>query len=353
VVKIKLYDRHGTVAFSTQSSQIGRKQGDNPGFRKAINGQVASSLLYRDTFNRFDGTTAEDNLMQTYIPLRDGRDAPPLGVFEIYTDINPLVRENERNLIIILIGAEIILALLYAVLVLLVRRARNIIDAQQQTIQERTAVLETLSAQLMNNEEQQKKKIAIDLHEGLAQTLSAVKMNVESSRHKFDASKTGAFSLEPVVQVLKTAIQEVRSIATELRPSSLDDLGLLPTINWLSREFEKQHPGNRIELDISLQEQEVPVALKIVIYRAIESAFKNIGQQSDASRTRLILRLFGKTLTLMIDTRMPAPGSEKTPDLYQRFSEMQERTTLSGGVFSATRNGGNSFILCATWPGFG
>jgi len=359
VVKIKIYDRKGTVVFSTQPGQIGRQQSNNPGFRNAINGQVASALLYRDTFNRFDGMTAEDNLMQTYIPVRDGRNAPPLGVFEIYTDINPLVRENERNLIITLIGAEIILALLYAVLVLLVRRARNIIDAQQQTIQERTSMLETLSAQLMNSEEQQKKKIATDLHEGLAQTLSAIKMNVESShsRSRLDASKTDAFSMEPVIQVLKGAIQEVRSIATELRPSCLDDLGLLPTINWVCREFERIHPGARIEQEITLQENEVPAPLKIVIYRVIESAFKNIEQQSNMNRIRLILQLLGKTIVLMIDgTAQPAQASaaesgESNPDLYQRFSEMQERTTLSGGVFSATRNGEDGFTLCATWPG--
>ena len=93
----------------------------------------------------------------------------------------------------------------------------------------------------------------------------------------------------------------------------------------------------------------MPAALKIVIYRAIESGFKAIALQPGAQRVRLILRLFGQTVTLMIDSA--APGNQVSePDLYQRFSEMQERTTLSGGVFSASRDAG-SFVLCATWPG--
>ena len=62
--------------------------------------------------------------------------------------------------IIFLVGAEVMLALLYAVLVLVVRRARNVIEAQQQTIQERTTELETLSRRLMKSEEVQKKKKA-------------------------------------------------------------------------------------------------------------------------------------------------------------------------------------------------
>jgi len=356
VVAVKIYNRDGIVAFSTQPGQIGSNQRNNAGFQTAIQGRVASDLIYRDTFNRFDQATAEDNLMQTYIPVRHSAGEPVQGVFEIYTDINPLVKENERNLLITLIGAETILALLYAVLVLVVRRAHMIIGSQQRTIQERTALLETLSAQLMNNEEQQKKKIAKDLHEGLAQTLSAIKMNVESSRSRFDASKTGTFSLEPIIHVLKGAIQEVRSIATNLRPSSLDDLGLLPTINWFCREFERIHPGTRIEREIALQENEVPSPLKIVIYRVIESAFKNIEQPSQSIRARLTLQRSGKTITLLINnTEAVSSGlaeafnQETSPDLHRQFSEMLERTTLSGGTFSASGNETDGFTLCATW----
>lgn len=219
-------------------------------------------------------------------------------------------------------------------------------------------MLETLSAQLINSEEQQKKKIATDLHEGLAQTLSAVKMNVESSRSRFDASKTDSFSMEPVIHVLKGAIQEVRSIATKLRPSSLDDLGLLPTINWFCREFERIHPGTLIEQEITLQENEVPAPLKIVIYRVIESAFKKIEQQSKSIQARLILQRSGKTITLQINNTAAASSGlaepcsqEASPDLHQRFSEMLERTTLSGGTFSASGNETDGFTLCASWSG--
>src|SRR5690606_21052152 len=112
----------------------------------------------------------EDNLMQTYIPVRASATEPVQGVFEIYTDVNDLVHQIERTEFIIMAGAMLILSGLYAVLLLVVRRARNVIDTQNHTIRERTQTLEILSARMLKSEESNKQKIAMELHEGLAQT---------------------------------------------------------------------------------------------------------------------------------------------------------------------------------------
>ena len=353
VVRFKIYNRNGIVAFSTQAELIGINQGDNAGFKSALSGKVASNLVYRDAFNFFDKTTEADNLLQTYIPVRSMPGQPILGVFEIYTDVNELVRDNTRMLVIFLVGAEVMLALLYAVLVLVVRRARNVIEAQQKTIQERTRTLETLSRRLMKSEEVEKKKIATDLHEGLAQTLSAIKANVEFSRQRIDADDENTKSLESIVPVIQSAIQEVRSIATGLRPSSLDDLGLIPTLNWFGRKFTRLHPGIQIEREIELLEEEIPAALKIVIFRIIEMAFENIAQHSQTDRIAFALRLVDGAVTLEIsDTPMePSVHLEFVPDPQMRFAEIRERTTLSYGVFSVTRAPAGGVTLHAAWPG--
>lgn len=353
VVRVKIYDRNGMVTFSTRAEQIGAKQSDNTGFRSALNGKAAANLIYRDAFNFFDKATEADNLLQTYIPVRGTPGQPILGVFEIYTDVNELVRDNSRMLLIFLVGAEVMLALLYAVLVLVVRRARNVIEAQQQTIQERTSELETLSRRLMKSEELQKKKIATDLHEGLAQTLSAIKANVESSRQRIGADDENTKSLESIVPVIQSAIQEVRSIATELRPSSLDDLGLIPTLNWFCREFTRLHPEMQIEREIELLEEEIPAALKIVIFRIIEMTLENIAQYSQTDRVGLVLRLDDGAVTLEISDAPSEPSLHPslTPDPQLRFAEMRERTTLSYGVFSVTREQAGGVMLHAAWPG--
>ncbi|MBU1395927.1 MAG: hypothetical protein KKE84_07265 [Gammaproteobacteria bacterium] len=355
VVRIKIYNQHGVVAFSTKTAQIGIDQRNNPGFISAINGRVANILVYRDTFNSYDDVTEEDNLMQTYIPIRANATDPVQGVFEIYTDVNNLVRQNERTGFIIVAGALLILTALYVALLLVVRRAHNIIKSQHQTIRERTETLEILSAHMLKSEESNKKKIAIELHEGLAQTLSAVKLNLESNRQKINGDDTLGKSMAAIIPALRSAIEDVRTIATELRPSSIDDLGLLPTINSLCQNFQQHHPGLQIQQDISLQEKDIPPPLKVILYRIIVLALDDIALNTDSDRIQISLMRDRNTLMLLIDdTPQASPDMATTvtgidPDPESRFSKMLELTTLSGGRFAAARPAAGRIVLRATW----
>jgi signal transduction histidine kinase len=355
VVRIKVYNRRGIVVFSTKSKQIGDTQEDNAGFSSAIDGRVLSTVVYRDTFNRFDQATEEDNLMQTYVPVRGDPTKPISGVLEIYTDVTPLVYQNERTEFGLLALVGLLLAFLYGVLLLIMRHATRIIDSQQTTIRDRTATLEMLSAQMLKSGEMEKKRIASDLHEGLAQTLSAIKVYVERSREKNGSAEANTESLEQLVPVLQSAISEVQAIATELRPSSLDDLGLLPTIRWFCREFEQLHPAIRIEQKLALRESDLPVALKIVLYRIIESTLKNLVLYGDADQIRIDLQLTVRAIVLSIDdfpqdsTYTATATQAPAPDLQVQFVEARERTTLSGGIFSIGRNAAGGVKLQCSW----
>jgi signal transduction histidine kinase len=355
IVRIKIYNRLGVVVFSTKPSQIGHDQRDNAGFIAAINGDVRNTLIYRDTFNSFDRATEEDNLMQSYLPVRHSPVDPIRGVFEIYTDVNNLVHQTERTEFIILSGAILILSTLYAALILIVRHANEIIEQQQHTILERTETLKSLSAQMLTREETDKQRIAVELHEGLAQTLSAVKLKVEKGRsHKAGDEDDG--SVDSIIPVLQQAIQEVRTIATDLRPSSLDDIGLLPTIKRLCREFEERHPDTHIERQISLLEQDIPHPLKIVIYRIIVSVLADMEKQPNTRRVHIALWLEDDNLVLMMDdtatdaldsTAIPLANID--PQLRTGFAGMEELTTLSGGVFTASYHARGGATLRAAW----
>lgn len=352
---IDVYNRNGLLVFSTRASRTATGDASDPGFLSALAGNVSSSMVFRGLFNRLAETAAEDNQMRTYIPIRNGPSGPVLGVFETHTDMSHLIEENDRALLFFLAGSELILALLYAILFLVVRHARNIIDVQHKSIQDRTATLEILSRHLLNGEELNKKKLATDLHEGLAQTLSAIKVNMESEAL---AKSSGAITQpqESIVPVLQSAIHEVRSIATELRPSSLDDLGLLPTINWFCREFEHRHPEIRIRREISLPEATIPSHLKIEIYRIIESSFKNIAKYSNTDQIRCVMHLADDMIHLIIgDTPTVQPAfaaiARTSPgtDPQFRFAECKERTSLSGGRFSTTLENSRWVTLRASW----
>lgn len=356
VVRIKIYTPRGVVAFSTKTAQIGEDQRDNHGFISAIGGGVGNTLIYRDTFNQFDGTTEEDNLMQTYIPVRASPAEPLKGVFEISTDVSGLMLQTERTEFLIIAGATLILSALYATLILVVRRANDTIQHQRHTIQDRTETLEILSAHMLKSEESHKKKIAFDLHEGLAQTLSALKLKVEYCKHNHKTGDAVVESADSIIPILQQAIQEVRMIATDLRPSSLDDLGLLPTINWLCREFEAKHPDSRIERQIALQERDIPNPLKVILYRIIVSVLDEMARHENAGIIHFALWLDDDSLILLIDDtpiesldRTATPLVNIDPQLRAGFARMEELTTLSGGVFTASHHSGGGTTLRAEW----
>lgn len=358
VVRIKIYNQHGVVAFSTKTSQIGTDQRNNPGFISAINGRVADTLIYRDTFNSFDAESEEDNLMQTYIPIRSSVTEPVQGVFEIYTDVNHLVHQSERTEFLIMAGSLFILMALYMALLFVVRRAHNIIKSQHQTIRERTETLEILSARMLKNEESDKQKIAVELHEGLAQTLSAVKLNLENSSQKISGDDTVGRSMAAIIPALQGAIEDVRTIATELRPSSIDDLGLLATVNSLCLKFQQKHPGIRIRQDISLQEKDIPASLKVILYRIILLALDDLAMHTTSNQVLIALRRNNGTLVLLIDdTPSTAPDLAATslieidPNPESRFTKILELTTLSGGRFAAARPAAGRIVLRAAWNG--
>jgi signal transduction histidine kinase len=209
---------------------------------------------------------------------------------------------------------------------------------------------------MLRSDEMSRKKLAVGLHEGLAQTLSAVKVRIESSLDSIAASHANDASLASVVPALQHAIKDVQAIAAELRPSSLDDLGLLPTIDWFCREFEQQHPEITIDQEIALQEIETPAQLRIVVYRIVESVFRNIERYEHTDKISLGLRRSDGAIELEIDSTardsayVAAADGRSEFELQMRFAEARERVTLSGGTFSAVRNKAGGVTLRASWP---
>ena len=102
--------------------------------------------------------------------------------------------------------------------------------------------------------------------------------------------KGGIGDPENIIPSIQNAIEESRRIQMALRPSSLDDLGILPTLNWFFREFQKTYPSIHIKNQINIEEKDVPDILKTVIYRICQEAFNNIAKHSKAEVVTLSLR---------------------------------------------------------------
>ena len=216
--------------------------------------------------------------------------------------------------------------------------------------------LRHLSAQLLEAQERERKRVARELHDGLGQTLSAMKFRIENTIGELDAEEQAesADALKNLVSMAQRAVEEVRRISKNLWPSTLDDLGLLPTISWFCREFGEMHPHVRIEREMAVQEDSVPDPLKITIYRVLQEAMNNVARHSRASEVSLSLKEEDGRLHLTIrdngvgfDTDPTAP--QKGLDRGLGLASMKERTQLSSGRFAIESRPGSGTTILASW----
>ena len=145
--------------------------------------------------------------------------------------------------------------------------------------------LRHLSTNLLTIQEREKKRISQELHDNIWQTLMAVKMGIANKEAEGETVKTAG-----ILSLLQNTIETIRKMQGDLWPYPLDDLGLLQTIEWFCREFQKNNPGIVLEKHVGLSEDEVPGSLGIFIHRVIQEALDNISKHSQASHVSLSLQ---------------------------------------------------------------
>jgi PAS domain S-box-containing protein len=217
--------------------------------------------------------------------------------------------------------------------------------------------LSRLSAQHLTIQETERRRIAVDLHDGLGQTLSLVKLSIEEA-----TSSLASRASEQVVKALarlrpqvKSALAELRRISMNLRPSTLDDLGIVATLSWYFREFEAACPGMRIERDITAKESEVPNPLKIAIFRIVQEATSNALKHAKADGIKVSLASAGGHLDLLIEDNGrgfdPASVAEHRDFNHgMGLQSMKERAELSGGRYEFQSAPGKGTRIHVQWP---
>jgi PAS domain S-box-containing protein len=217
--------------------------------------------------------------------------------------------------------------------------------------------LRFLSSRLLDAQEEERKRIARELHDSIGQSLVAIKFSVENLLHAAGGrySKQLAKPLGIVVSTIQGAIEEARRIYTGLRPSILDDLGIRATISWFCREFRSAFPGIYVHERLEVEEDDIPQQIKIVIFRLVQEALNNVAKYSAADRVDVSLLKAAQDLELTIedDGKGFDPQELISKDAHEKglgITGMRERTECSGGTFLLESRIARGTTIRALWP---
>jgi signal transduction histidine kinase len=215
--------------------------------------------------------------------------------------------------------------------------------------------LRIVSAQRLDAQEGERKRIAGELHDSVAGMLSGIKFKVETAILQIEKGTANPDLLKSLVPLIQEVVKETRRIIADLRPSTLDDLGLIAAINWQCHNFEETYSPIRVERKISLLETEVPVDLKIPIYRIVQEALNNIAKHSKADLTNLSLRKMNNNIELIIQDNghgfdLQEVRSKESHGRGLGLDGITERAQWSGGMCAIESSIGNGTVVRASWP---
>lgn len=223
---------------------------------------------------------------------------------------------------------------------LLARLTNQMVATLEQTITE----LRTMSLRLISVQEAERQRIARQLHDELGQSLTALRLNLWMSMRTYPEDETLAQAHDLSIAVQETA----RNLSHELRPAMLDDLGLIPTLNWLIDRVE-QRANLAISLEDHLDETQLAAETKTTLYRLVAEALTNISKHARASSANIELSREQDQIWL----RISDDGVGFDPDILQQTQSlgidgMRERVNLLRGRFriESEPNCGTNITVC-------
>jgi PAS domain S-box-containing protein len=213
-----------------------------------------------------------------------------------------------------------------------------------------TAQLRELSDHLLNIRETERKNIAREIHDELGQQLTILKMDMSWLHQKLQQSEDAAILQKTgdTLQLLNDTIKTVRRIATELRPSMLDDLGIIEAIEWQSKEFEKR-TGIKISFGTGIAHLRVSNSIATSLFRIYQEALTNIARHARAKNVFSTIQLENGHVIMTIKDDgigfdMQTLGIKKTLGLLG----MKERTHMMGGRFDINSKAGEGTTIIIT-----
>jgi signal transduction histidine kinase len=205
----------------------------------------------------------------------------------------------------------------------------------RRAVEERNLQLETLTHQLLRAQEDERRRIARDLHDQAGQVLTAVKIELDLEGRREASALVGQ------------ALAQVRDLSNLLRPSALDDLGLVPALRSLAEDFGR-HTRIAVRLDVPDGFGPFSPETQVALYRVVQEALTNVARHAGAHGVRVTLASEPGAVRLTVED--DGHGVEGAPVEHLGLLGIRERVTSLGGSVRAGNAPGGGFTLEASLP---
>lgn len=211
-------------------------------------------------------------------------------------------------------------------------------DDLERVVEQRTAALRKLSVKLMAAQDDERRRISRELHDGVSQDLAQVKMSLVALGKTSSAEQSGA--LTELIDLVQKCFDETRTISYLLHPPLLEELGLKAAVNWYVGGFAERS-GIRVDLDF-VDGKRVPTNLEILLFRILQEALTNIHRHSHSPSVDIRVELGSDVVVLQIKDH----GQGIPADLLKQYMSgagggvglrsMRERISEVGGQIEIT-----------------
>lgn len=255
--------------------------------------------------------------------------------------------EGLRRSLIVTFGLTLAGALVLAVLTVsyTLRLKRALEQRLEENARARTD-LQELSSRLLRAQENERRSLARELHDEIGQSLSAILMEAESA----ECAEERAEAWEHAASIRKLAektVNEVRDLALVLRPSMLDDLGLVPALNWHAREVMKRS-GLNVIVSAGDGGDELPDEHKTCVYRLAQEALNNSARHANARTVEVTVERASQRVRLTV--RDDGAGFDPRFSRGLGLLGMEERVRRLGGVLRIDSQLGRGTLIEAELP---
>jgi signal transduction histidine kinase len=214
---------------------------------------------------------------------------------------------------------------------------------------------ELLSQQLIQAQEMERRRIARELHDSVGQSLSAIKYSLERTEELLRKGRPpdAHALLARIIARVRDSMKEIRSIAMDLRPSVLDDLGVASALEWLSREFAETYEHIAISTQITATDADIPMRLVTTVFRCAQELLNNVAKHSRARHVAIALLRDEIGITLLVcddGVGLPAADSSGSFGRGHGIRNLRERAQMTGGRISLTPDSPGGTRAQVQWP---